>query len=144
MEELIPKRNMRVKVEVSDWKDAIRKAGELLVDDGKISTDYIENMISSVMELGPYVVLSKGFALAHSAPSEAVYESALSLITLKEAVEFGSPNDPVKVVMCLACKDKQSHIETLQKVAMKLMSPGLIEKLAECQDIDGLSNLINK
>ena len=49
MEELIPKRNMRVKVEVSDWKDAIRKAGELLVDDGKISTDYIENMISSVM-----------------------------------------------------------------------------------------------
>lgn len=143
MEELIRKENMAVDIKASDWREAVFAAGDLLVKDGRISTAYIDKMISAVETLGPYIVLSKGFALAHCAPCEDVYETSLSLITLKEAVDFGSVNDPVKVVMCLACTDKEAHIQLLSEVARKLMNDGIIDKLLQCKDLEELYQLIN-
>ena len=143
MENIIELRNIKCNVEASDWEDAIRKSGELLVKDGKISSQYIENMIESVKTLGPYIVLMPGFALGHSEPCPEVYESSLSLITLKNEVSFGSPNDPVKVVMCLACKDKQSHISKIQAIATKLMEDNAIEKILACQNEEELFKFFN-
>lgn len=143
MEELVNMERISAQLEAENWKDAIRRAGELLVESGDIETQYIDNMIASVEELGPYVVLTKGFALAHSAPCAAVKHSSISLINLKDPVEFGSRNDPVRVVMCLACVDKEAHIELLQKIAVKLMTPGMIDKLAECKTDNELYLAIN-
>lgn len=143
MEELVKKDNIKVGLEASDWKEAIQLAGEPLIASGDIKKQYIDDMIRSVEELGPYIVLTKGFALAHSAPCPAVIRSSVSLITLKEAVNFGSSNDPVNVVMCLACVDKVSHIETLQKIARVLMRKGSIERLAESKTVEELYQRIN-
>ena len=143
MEELVKKDNIRVGLDASDWKEAIRLAGEPLIKSGYIERQYIEDMIRSVEELGPYIVLTKGFALAHSAPCPAVLRSGISLITLQEPVCFGSGNDPVNVVMCLACTDKVSHIETLQKIARILMREGSIERLAEAKTVEELYSRIN-
>ena len=101
-------------------------------------------MIESVNTLGPYMVIAKGFALAHAAPCEAVLHNAVSLINLKNGVDFGSRNDPVNVVLCLACTDKKSHMEKLQKVAMKLMEQGMIEALGKCQSSEELYKTINE
>jgi len=144
MEELVARNNISARVDVEDWQEAIRKAGMLLVESGFIEEGYIDNMIDSVKELGPYMVIAKGFALAHAAPCEAVKKNGLSLISLKKGVNFGSHNDPVEVVMCLACVDKQSHIEKLQKVAMHLMEKGKIEALIRCENEEELYEMINK
>lgn len=143
MEELVSMNKIAACQEAENWQEAIRRAGELLVNSGDIETQYIDDMIASVEELGPYVVLTKGFALAHSAPCDAVIHSSISLVNLKNPVEFGSRNDPVKVVMCLACVDKEAHIELLQKIAVKLMTPGMIDKLAECKTDNELYLVIN-
>ena len=143
MEELIPLNDIAVGVEVTDWKDAIRKAGQLLVDDGSIEVKYIEDMIASVEKLGPYIVLMPGFALGHSEPCPAVLRNGLSLITLANPVDFGSMNDPVKCVMCLACVDKESHISRLQSVAFKLMSDGIVDKMCQCETAQQLYELMN-
>ena len=90
------------------------------------------------------MVLTKGFALAHASPCEAVKKSSVSLINLKEPVEFGSQNDPVNVVMCLACTDKEAHISLLSKIARKLMTPGVIEKLGSCESNEELYHTINE
>lgn len=144
MEELIKLQNIKVGVEAVDWQDAIRKAGKLLEDSGSIKTEYIENMINSVKTLGPYIVLMPGFALGHSEPCPEVIKSDLSLITLTEPVNFGSVNDPVKVVMCLACVDKTEHIQSIQKVAMKLMEENAIENIVSCKSNEELYEYINK
>ena len=144
MEELVSIDKIRVQLEADDWKDAIRKAGDLLIASGDIEASYIENMIASVEELGPYMVIAKGFALAHAAPCEAVKNNAVSLINLKEGVDFGSSNDPVKVVMALACTDRESHIASLSKIAMRLMKEGMIAKLADCESAEELYGLINR
>ena len=67
-----------------------------------------------------------------------------SLINLKDPVNFGSGNDPVRVVMCLACKDREAHIEKLQKIATKLMETDMIDLLAKCETDTDLYDLINK
>lgn len=143
MEELIKLENIDIDIEASDWQDAIRKAGALLEKAGSISNAYIENMINSVKTLGPYIVLMPGFALGHSEPCPEVLKSDLSLITLKNPIDFGSVNDPVKVVMCLACVDKTSHMEGIQRVAIKLMQDNAIENILNCKTREELHNYIN-
>ena len=143
MEELVARNHIMAKADVSDWKDAICKAGSLLVKSGEIEEEYIGNMIASVEQLGPYMVIAKGFALAHAAPCAAVKQNAVSLINLKRGVDFGSKNDPVEVVMCLACTDHESHIERLQKIAMRLMKAGTIEALIASENEEELYETIN-
>lgn len=144
MSEIIKKENIKTNVDASDWKDAIRKAGQLLLDARSIKQEYIENMIKSVEKLGPYIVLMPGFALGHSEPCPEVIKTDLSLITLTNPVDFGSVNDPVKVVMCLACVDKESHMSTIQTIAMKLMADNAIEDMMNCKTVDELYDFINK
>ena len=67
----------------------------------------------------------------------------ISLITLKAPVAFGNAeNDPVKVVLCICCKDRESHRTTLQRVAMSVMEDGMIDKMAEAESVDSLLALL--
>jgi mannitol/fructose-specific phosphotransferase system IIA component (Ntr-type) len=144
MKELISVENIKVKASAGDWKEAIEKAGELLLRSGKIKRNYIDNMIKAVTDMGPYIVLTPRFALAHAAPSSDVLESSISLITLESSVDFGSVNGPVNVILCLASVDSNSHISVLREVAEKLMIEGMIERLAACKSVQEAYLLINE
>ena len=140
---VIPLNNIRIQVLANSWQDAITKAGSILLENKDIEQEYVQAMIDAVINMGPYIVLSPGFALAHAEPSEHVIRNSMSLITLEEPVSFGSVNDPVSVILCIACIDKSSHIDSLQKIAGKLISDGVIEKIATCKSNDELYKLIN-
>jgi PTS system ascorbate-specific IIA component len=143
MDDLIRKENMQIGVEAASWQDAVRGAGNLLLQAGSITAQYIEEMIQAVVELGPYMVLMPGFALAHAAPSAAVLRDDISLITLKAPVAFGNAeNDPVKVVLCICCKDRESHRTTLQRVALSVMEDGMIDNMAAAQSVEDLRALL--
>ena len=88
LEELVARDHIMARAEALDWKDAVRKAGSLLAESGDIEEAYIDEMIRSVEELGPYMVIAKGFALAHAAPSISVKRNSVSLINLKEGIDF--------------------------------------------------------
>ncbi|MCL2588512.1 MAG: PTS sugar transporter subunit IIA, partial [Oscillospiraceae bacterium] len=135
---MIKRENIQVQVPAADWQDAIRKAGQLLVDSGNITTAYIDAMIQAVNDMGPYIVIMPGFALAHAAPSEAVLETGSSLITLKEGVSFGSDNDPVHVIFCLACKDRSSHLEALEQIAHVFLTDGIMDIFRAAQSADDI------
>lgn len=143
MKEVISIENIRVKVDAKDWREAIEASGDILLKKGSIKRDYIEDMTKAVMEMGPYMVVTPGFALAHAKPSSHVLENAVSLITLKNPVKFGSINDPVNVVLCIACVDNTSHINVLKAVAEKLMTEGMIESIASCESVQEVYSLIN-
>ena len=142
MRNVIDELIVRVNVEATDWQEAIDKAGRLLFEKGSITKEYIEEMIQSVHDLGPYMVLTKGFALVHARPSAAVIQTDISLITLKTPVNFNSSNDPVKVILCLACVDKISHIENLKIIAEKLMIDGVIEAIGSCISEDEVYQIL--
>ena len=49
------------------------------------------------------------------------YCTDISVAVFDSPIFFNSDNDPVYVVMCLACKDKASHLERLQHIAYKFL-----------------------
>ena len=141
---MLDKSRVRIHVRADGWEDAVRKAGEVLLDRGSIEKEYIDNMIQSVKTMGPYMVLMPGFALAHAAPCEAVRQSDISLITLETPVDFGSVNDPVSVVLCLACTDHSSHVDHLSRIAGVLMEENKVEQIIASDSEDQIVRLFQQ
>ncbi len=135
-EELIPKSNFRVGVKAADWEEAVRAAGQILLDNGSIEQKYIEDMIQAAHDLGPYMAIMPKFALAHADPCAAVLRNDMSLILLETPVEFGCENDPISIILCVACTDRDSHREVLTKVAEALMDDEIYDRLAEARTVD--------
>ncbi|GAA1489302.1 PTS sugar transporter subunit IIA [Brachybacterium sacelli] len=108
----------------ADRTEAIRRSGDLLVATGAIDAAYIDAMLRTVEEHGPYIVITPGFALAHARPDESVHRTALSFLRLSEPVVFGhEANDPVQLVMTLAAADESAHREALAALAGVLADP---------------------
>lgn len=141
MNSLFDKDHIKVKVDAKDYEDAIKKSGQILIETNSIKENYIQSMIDSIKELGPYIVIAPGFALAHARPSEDVLEDDLSIITLKEPVCFNSINDPVYIVMCLSAKNSDTHIDMMQKVAMILMKENTIDNLKNANTIEEIQKI---
>lgn len=115
--------SIRLKQNCLNWKESFLVAGAALVESKRTTEDYIQEMIQAFEELGPYMVIAPGIALAHGRPSESVLETGLSLVTLSNPIEFGhSSNDPVSLVIGLAAVDHDSHIDLMSALAELLMS----------------------
>lgn len=107
-----------------DWREAIRLSGDLLVSTDATDGAYTDAMIRTVEEHGPYIVLTPGFALAHSRPDESVHRTALSFVRLASPIPFGhQANDPVTLVMALAAADATAHQDALAALASVLADP---------------------
>ncbi|MFC0314817.1 PTS sugar transporter subunit IIA [Gordonia phosphorivorans] len=107
-----------VDVEAADWRAAVAAAGALLEATGVATAEYTAEMIESVVEKGPYIVIAPGFAFAHARPSPAVLRTGLSWVRLARPVEFGHQrNDPVDLVVALAATDAKAHTVAMAELA---------------------------
>jgi PTS system ascorbate-specific IIA component len=134
--------SLAVAVSAADREQAIRASGDLLVSSGRVTAEYVEQMLAAVAEFGPYIVIAPGIALAHARPSEAVLETGLSLAVLASPVEFGSHNDPVSLVFGLAAVDHDSHIAALAALAERLGNETFVNNLINAPTIGQLSALL--
>lgn len=115
---------IRLDAPATDRSEAIRRSGELLVATGAIDAAYIDAMLRTVDEHGPYIVITPGFALAHARPDASVHRTALSFLRLADPVVFGhEANDPVQLVMTLAAADDSAHRSALAALAGVLADP---------------------
>ena len=132
-----------VKESVETRSAAIEIAGELLVQSGKAKHSYIALMLEAVERFGPYIVIAPGIALAHGKPSEDVIETGLSLLVLKQAIEFQhAQNDPVQLVFGLAAIDHESHIETMANLAELLSDQDRVSTLLTSSHSDQIRVLL--
>lgn len=126
-----------IKDSVDNRSAAIQLAGELLVQSGKAKPSYVSSMLEAVERFGPYIVIAPGIALAHGKPSEDVIETGLSLLVLKQAIEFQhAQNDPVQLVFGLAATDHESHIDTMAKLAEVLSDQERVNSLLTSSDFE--------
>ena len=128
----LPDTSFALDVPAADWRDAIRKAGDRLVASGFTTDAYTDQMIETVEKMGPYIVIAPGLALAHSRPSKAVLGTGLSWVRLSTPVEFGNKaNDPVSLVIGLAGRDEQEHLQVMSAIAGALTDTKKTEQLAK-------------
>ncbi|MCX5207208.1 PTS sugar transporter subunit IIA [Streptomyces sp. NBC_00237] len=130
--DLLPSEAIRLDAHATDWKQAVRDAGELLVATGTSTAAYTAEMIRNVEENGPYIVIAPGFAFAHARPSPAVLRTGMSWVRLAEPVDFGhETNDPVTLVVALAAKDAAAHTAAMASLARLLGDPETSRALHE-------------
>lgn len=134
LSELLSPSAILLDADAADWREAIRRSGELLVSTGATDPAYTEAMIRTVEEHGPYIVIAPGFALAHSRPDESVHRTGMSFVRLAEPIAFGNAaNDPVTLVMALAAADSSAHREALAALAGVLADPARRSLLDEAR-----------
>ncbi|MVU78800.1 PTS sugar transporter [Nocardia sp. ET3-3] len=122
--DLLPSEAIDLHGHADDWRAALRAAGDLLVATGVTTPEYTAEMIGNVEENGPYIVIAPGFAFAHARPSPAVNRTGMSWVRLDKPVDFGSPNDPVDLVVGLAAADSGVHTDAMAALAKVLLEPG--------------------
>ncbi|KAB5608539.1 PTS sugar transporter subunit IIA [Bifidobacterium jacchi] len=141
----LPDEAFLLDVPASDWKDAIRLAGEGLVAGGFTTPAYTDQMIETVEKMGPYIVIAPGLALAHSRPSDAVLKTGLSWVRLSAPVEFGSKkNDPVSLVIGLAGRDENEHIGVMSAIAGALVNPKKTAELASAATPEAIRDILKR
>jgi len=114
---------------VKDCVEAVKLAGTMLIASGVIEERYVDAMVKVAQELGPYTVLASGVAMPHARSEDGAKRIGLSILIIKNGINFNSPNDPVYVVIGFAAIDKTSHLSILKELAELLYVPDIVEKL---------------
>ncbi len=110
----------------SDFPSAISRSGELLSNQGIITHEYTNSMVELYESIGPYIVFTKGVALAHSNKMEYVDRTGVSLVRLSSPVESGHPeNDPVDVLFACATPSPTSHSRVIIELGKLISSDGV-------------------
>jgi PTS system ascorbate-specific IIA component len=130
LEQALGQGSIKLQQSCVSWRETFELAGLGLVESSRTTSAYTQEMIQAFEELGPYMVIAPGIALAHGRPSEAVLATGLSLVTLSTPVVFGSTaNDPVSLVIGLAAVDHDSHIDLMAALSELLMSEDAVNSL---------------
>lgn len=119
LKEYLPREHMQSVVKVTSWEEAIEVAAQPLLKDKVIEETYIQNMIQSVKDNGPYIVLNDYFALPHAKAGEGVNQVGMALLTVNEPVDL--KGKPVKIFLVLAAVDSSAHLEALSEISELLM-----------------------
>lgn len=140
---ILKKEYIKLNVECNNWEEAIRVAGQTLINNEVATNEYVENTINGIKELGPYVVISKGIALPHATNSIGVNKTGISLTRLKNSVEFGSANnDPVNYIFMMASTDMESHITALTNLSEFLEKEEFLKVIENSSDSQSIINYI--
>lgn len=143
LRDMLTNQTVKLNVEVSDWEEAVRVGGEMLVDVEACTREYIEAIIETIKSLGPYVVIAPGIAIPHARPEYGALRSQFSLLTLKTPVNFGVEDlDPVNILFSMSATTAQDHVESLKQVANLCMEDEAVRKLGEAQTIEDIIKLI--
>ncbi|MCC5890227.1 MAG: PTS sugar transporter subunit IIA [Alkalibacterium sp.] len=126
---------------VESWQEGIRLASRPLLEKGVIEESYVEAMITSVNENGPYIVLKDYFALPHAKAGEGVNEVGMALLTLNEPVDLAG--NPVKVFLVLAAVDSSAHLEALSEISELLIDDESYETILS-GDLNDINKLITE
>lgn len=114
VKDYLPEKHIQTDETVADWRLAVKLASQPLLDEALITSEYIEAMIQSVEENGPYMVLADYFALMHARPGEGVLEQSISLLVTKQPIDL--EGKPVRIFLVLAAADSESHLESLKEI----------------------------
>ncbi len=114
----IDERAIAVGAEAGSWQAAVELSGGLLVESGVAEERYVPAMVRTVEELGPYVVIAPGVAIPHARPEDGAVKPGISLVILREPVEFGSEeNDPVDLLFGFTTTGADAHVELIRALA---------------------------
>ena len=137
--ELLEESAIRLTAHADSRDDAIRQAGQALLDVGAIDASYIDAMLERENSVSTFV--GEGVAIPHGtlAGKESVKKDALSVIRFPDGVDWDG--NPVSVAVGIAAKGN-GHIALLSQLATILLDPEKAEALRSATTSDAVYELL--
>lgn len=131
------KKNVKIVDRVSNWKEAILKSGEILIENKTANEKYVEEMVQTVEKFGPYIVIEEGIAIPHASISENVYKTGIALLVVKEKVYFLNGKG-ANIFLSFAAKNKTEHESILKDLFELITKYKFIEKISNIKNYNEL------
>jgi PTS system mannitol-specific IIA component len=120
-------------------EDAIREAGELLVNAGAVDPGYVDSMHDRERTVSTY--MGNGLAIPHGTneSKDEIKRSALSFIRYSSPLDWDG--EEVRFVVGIAGRNNE-HLDILSKIAILFSEDDDVQKLIEAPDADALFALL--
>lgn len=143
--QMLPPSRIQLNVACEDWRQAVRMSAGKLLEDGFIEERYVDAMIQNIEENGPYIVISKGFALPHEGVENGTKKLGMNLVRLLRPVAFDAEErDPVEFVCCLSAVDHKTHLKAFFHLVNMLKKEDFKTELRLCQTPEEMADVIRK
>lgn len=140
--EVLAKANIKLNQTVNSKEDAIRLAGQTLIDNGYVKNGYVEKMFereeTSSTFMGNFIAIPHGTEDA----KEEVLHSGISIIQIPNGVEYGEGNT-AKVVFGIAGKNNE-HLDILSNIAIICSEEENIERLISANTEEELAAIFSE
>ncbi len=133
MDVLTPE-TVRLRARAASKVDAIRQAGELLVQAGFVAPSYVDGMVAREEVMSTY--LGNGVAIPHGELNDlqAVHRTGVSVLQLAQGVLW-EPGEEARLVVGLAATPaSQDHLIVLTNLLQVLQTPDTVSELVEAGD----------
>jgi PTS system mannitol-specific IIA component len=139
---ILKEANIQLNQSFSSKTDAIKATGQVLVEQGYVKEQYIEQMLKreelSSTYMGNFIAIPHGTEES----KEDVLQSGLSVIQVPEGVDFGNGNI-VKILIGIAGKGNE-HLEILSKIAIVCSEEENVEKLVQAKSKEDIISLLSE
>lgn len=131
MSEILKPGSIELGASLASQKEAIQRAGDLLVENGHVENRYIASMFEREESVSTY--MGNDVAIPHGTNDSKkwVTNSGLSIITVPEGVEYGDGN-VARLVIGIAGKGEE-HLEILSKIALVVSEEENVEKIVNAK-----------
>lgn len=145
LSELLTKDMIQFTHQEMDWKNAITKAAQPLVDSNKVQSGYVEAMIKNVEEIGTYIHIGKGIAIPHARPEAGVNSLGISFLrTTTPVLLLDKEEHKIDIFICLAAIDNQAHLKALAQITKLLSNDTTLNAIKESKTAEEIISIIKK
>ena len=140
-QELLTPETVRLGVTAADRRDAIRQAGQLLVDVGAVQPEYVDAMQEREQAMSSY--MGEGFALPHGTDESRKYvdRAAVAFLQFAEPVIWEDDEEETLAALAVAAASDE-HVGVLATLAKILVDEGKAERLRTTDDVDEVLQLL--
>ena len=131
MSEILTPETIELKASLGSQEEAIRRAGQLLVENGNVDDRYVDSMFEREKSVSTY--MGNGVAIPHGTndSKQWVSRSGLSVITVPDGVEYGD-GEVAKLIVGIAGKGDE-HLEILSKIALVVSEEENVERIVQAE-----------
>jgi len=119
---------IQLNLATNSWEEAFYVAATPLIEAEIVSRRYIDKIIQTTYEEGPYIVISDHVALPHARPEDGAKEVGLGITVLKEPIKILGKT-PMKYIFTLAAVDSKRHLTALAELVALIDRPDFFNML---------------
>lgn len=142
LSEFLTPANITLRESVASWEEAIHMAAQPLIESKQIEPRYVEATLQQNIK-DPYIVISPHLAIPHASPEDGVNEVSMSLLKIKEGIEF-TEGYIIHLIVLIAAKDKQQHFRALTQLMQLASSEEAKNDMIQSNSIDEIYEIIKK